>query len=153
LFWLIGASIGAIWLMWREDISLKITSILLSLGLLIAIFCYTRIHLKLRYYKTQIQEHAVTQGQANGRKIPLNIARYRKSVSSIWCVQLALVACYAPWGIAVVLYLNEIENDVAWLATEAMIYLNSSLNPILYCWKIREVRQAVKGIIRKLNCS
>jgi len=146
-FWLIGASCGAM-LVWREDISFKVTCILLSVGLLIAIFCYTRIHLKLRYYKTQVQDHAVLQGQANGRKIPLNIARYRKSVSSILFVQLALVACYAPWGIVVVLYLNEIENDVAWLATETLIYLNSSLNPILYCWKIREVRQAVKGIIR-----
>ena len=145
-FWLIGASCGAM-LVWREDISFKVTSTLLSLGLLIAIFCYTRIYLKLRYYKTQVQDR-VLQGQANGGMIPLNIARYRKSVSSILWLQLTLVACYAPWGIVVVLYLNEIENDVAWLATETLIYLNSSLNPILYCWKIREVRQAVKGIIR-----
>ena len=150
-FWFIGASCGAVWV-WRENISFKVTSILLSLGLFIAVFCYTRIHLKLRYYKTQVQGH-VLRGQANGRKIPLYIVRYRKSVSSILWVQLALVACYAPWGIVVVLYVNEMESDVAWLVTETLIYLNSSLNPILYCWRIREVRRAVKDIIRQLNCS
>ena len=82
----------------------------------------------------------------------MNIARYKKSVSSILWVQLALVACYAPWGIAVVLYVNGIGNDDAWLVSETLIYLNSSVNPILYCWKIRAVRQAVKDTIGQLYC-
>ena len=150
-FWLIGVLCGALWV-WREDISFKVTFIFLSLGLFTAIFCYTSIHIKLRYYKTRVQDNA-PQGQANGRKIPLNIARYRKSVSSVLWVQLALVACYAPWGIVVVLYVNEIESDVAWLVSETLVYLNSSLNPILYCWTIRVVRRAVKDIIRQSTCS
>ena len=82
----------------------------------------------------------------------MNMARYKKSVSSVLWVQLALVACYAPWGIAVVLYVNGIGNYVVWIVTETLVYLNSSLNPILYCWKIRAVRQAVKDTIRQLNC-
>ena len=152
-FWLIGASCGAIWVR-REDTSFKVTSIFVSLGLFIAIFCYTRIHIKLRYYKTRVQDNVLQGlGQTNGRKIPVNIARYKKSVSSVLWVQLALVACYAPWGIAVVLYVNGIENDVVWLVTETLVYLNSSLNPILICWTIRVVRRAVKDIIRQSNCS
>ncbi len=67
-------------------------------------------------------------------------------------VQLALVACYVPWVIVAVLDAKGIEHDVAWLATETLVMLNSSLNPILYCWKIREVKQAVKDIIRELYC-
>ena len=143
-FWLISASCGAIWV-WREDISFKVTSILWSLGLFIAIFCYTRIHIKLKYYKTRVQDNVL----AKGRNIPLNIARYRKSVSSVLWVQLALVACYIPWGIVAVLYVNEIENDVAWLVTETLVFLNSSLNPILYCRTIRVVGRAIQDIIRQ----
>ena len=37
--------------------------------------------------------------------------------------------------------------------TITLVFLNSSLNPLLYCWKIREVRQAVKEILRGLRCS
>jgi len=84
--------------------------------------------------------------------MPLNIARYKKTVSSILWVQLALLACYIPWGILALLFAMGIENGMAWIAAETMMYLNSSLSPILYCWKIREVRQAVKDIIRQLNC-
>ena len=30
-----------------------------------------------------------------------------------------------------------------------LMYFNSTLNPFLYCWKVREVRQAVKQTIRQ----
>ena len=33
-----------------------------------------------------------------------------------------------------------------------LVYLNSSLNPFLYCWRITEVRQAVKATIKKVYC-
>ena len=145
-FWLISVSLGAIRNS-RSDIALKAASTLLPLSLVISIFCYTRIFFKLRHQQVQ-----VTQVQANEREIPVNMARYRKSVSSVLWVQLALVVCYAPWGIAVVLYVNGIGNYVVWIVTETLVYLNSSLNPILYCWKIRAVRQAVKDTIRQLNC-
>ncbi|XP_078384689.1 adenosine receptor A3-like [Oculina patagonica] len=149
-FWLIAAPTG--WLRaWRRDIAIKETSVVIILCLLTSIFCYTRIHLKLRHQEAQVQNN-VPRGQQNGEGIPLNIARYKKTVSSIMWVQLALVACYVPWGIAAALYSNGIEHDVAWIAADTLILLNSTLNPILYCWKIREVKQAVQGTIRQLYC-
>lgn len=145
-FWFVCALLGSIRI-FRNDIAIKAVSTLIPLSLITSIFCYTRIFLKLRHQQVQTGPH----GQAN-RDIPLNIARYKKSVSNILWVQLTLVACYGPWGIAVVLYVNGIGNDVTWLVTETLIYLNSSLNPIVYCWKIRTVRQAVKQTIRQLYC-
>ena len=145
-FWFVCALLGSIRI-FRNDIAIKAVSTLIPLSLITSIFCYTRIFLKLRHQQVQTGPH----GQANG-DIPLNIARYKKSVSNILWVQLTLVACYGPWGIAVVLYVNGIGNDVTWLVTETLIYLNSSLNPIVYCWKIRTVRQAVKQTIRQLYC-
>ena len=149
-FWVIGASLG--WIrMWRRDVALRITSILIALSMLISIYCYTRIHLKLRHQQAQVQSQ-VSQEQPSGEGISLNVARYKKSVSSIMWVQLALVACYIPYGIIAMLDVNGIKNDVARFITETLVYLNSSLNPILYCWKIKEVRQAVKDTIRQLYC-
>ena len=82
----------------------------------------------------------------------MNIARYKKSVSSILWVQLALVACYIPWSIVALLSVIGIENDMAWITTETLVFLNSSFNPILYCLKIIEERQAVKATIKQLDC-
>ena len=146
-FWLISASVGSI-MMWRRDIAIMIASVYLTLCLVISFFCYTKIHLKLRHQ----QQNTVLRGQTNGRGIPMNIARYKKSVSSILWVQLALVACYVPWSILALLSAVEIEHYVAWITTETLVLLNSSLNPILYCLKIKEVRQAVKTTIKQLDC-
>ena len=149
-FWVIGASLGSIrW--WREDITFMLASIVLTLSLLTSIFCYTTIFFKLRHQQVQLQNH-VLQGQAKGGGTPLNIARFKKTVSSVLWVQLVLVACYVPFGILVVLNLNGIGSDVSLLVTNTLVFLNSSLNPIIYCWKIRKVKQVVKDTIRQLYC-
>ena len=150
-FWLIAAS-SALLRVWREDIADKKTSVLLILCLLTSIFCYTRIHLKLRHQQSHVQNNHVPDGQQDGGGIPLNIARYKRTVSSIMWVQLAFVACYVPWVIVALLRANGIGHVMAWIATQTLVYLNSSLNPILYCWKIRDVKQAVKSTIRQLYC-
>ena len=36
--------------------------------------------------------------------------------------------------------------------TITLVYLNSSLNPILYCWKVEEVRKTVKDTIGGVLC-
>ena len=149
-FWLISASFGLIRL-WRADITLMLAAIPVTLSLLTSIFCYMRIHLKLRHQQVQVQNQFL-QGQGNGGGIPLNIARFKKTVSSVLWVQLALVTCYVPFGIFVVLNLNGIGSYLYTLVTSTLVFLNSSLNPILYCWKIREVKQAVKDTIRQLYC-
>ena len=44
------------------------------------------------------------------------------------------------------------DDFIVWQFTVTLLYLNSSLNPFLYYWKIREVRQAVKETLRQLFC-
>jgi len=41
---------------------------------------------------------------------------------------------------------------IVWMSVETLLLLNSSLNPILYCWRINELRQAVKDTVRKFCC-
>ncbi|PFX17397.1 D(2) dopamine receptor A [Stylophora pistillata] len=73
--------------------------------------------------------------------VRLNIVQYKKIVSSIFWLQLTLVACYAPFIIVSLLRYKVLSGttiDALWLFTATLIYLNASLNPFLYCWKIRE---------------
>ena len=126
----------------------------ISLCLVTSIMAYTKIFLSLRHRRIQVQRH-VSQGQP-GQAIPLNIPRYRKAVYSALWVQVTLVVCYLPYGIAVALTPEKGLPLPVYLAREytpTFVYLNSSLNPLLYCWKIREVRQAVKETLRQNCCS
>ena len=70
-------------------------------------------------------------------------------------VQLALVFCYFPLFIFLTL-----ATTTNWLKTGSIfhsssltvVYFNSTLNPILYCWKIREIREAVKTTEKQVRC-
>ena len=130
----------------------RIGMISIMLSVIISLFSYTKIVLKLRQHQTSVQEN-IHQGMANAGGVPINLEQYKRTVVSIALVQIALVACYVPFLITLMLVqLNSIPNYVFFLVSTTFVYLNSSLNPFLYCWRIKEVRQAVLGTIKRF-CS
>ena len=138
---------------WNPQLLLLLLYIHLSLCLSIIIFSYMKIFFMLRHYQIQV---TVAQEQPR-QAIPLNIARYRKAVYSALWVQVILFICYLPFGITQALTdLKSVRfSSSVYLAKTfsfAFVFLNSALNPLLYCWKIKEVRQAVRDAIRQI-CS
>ena len=88
-------------------------------------------------------------------RVRLNMVQYKKVVSSIFWLQLTLVACYAPFLTVSLLRHTVLSGKTVyglWLFTATLVYLNSSLNPFLYCWKIKEVRMAVKNTAKAFCC-
>ena len=115
-------------------------------------FCYIKIFRTLTHLRRQT--HTGTENQ-------LDMARYKRAVSSALWLQFTLVICYLPFtlvNIVIAVTANSPQSTmpsslfVARSCAIVVTYLNSSLNPILYCWKIRPVRQAVKATIRQVFC-
>ena len=123
------------------------------LCLVISIASYTKIFRAISHHQAQIQDYAQQQpSQPNA----LNMARYRKAVyNAIW-VQSALAVCYFPQFIVrIVIFLSAKRFSNLFLIYGMGIFIlffNSTLNPFLYCWKISEVRRAVKQTIRQAIC-
>ena len=158
-FWLLSSAvIGLRYSAGYVETARSMLIALMLLSLLVSLVSYAKIYRRLRHQQRQVQIH-VPQPRPqpqNGEAILLNIARYKKTVSSIVCVQLALVFCYLPYMFVGMLLTNRIIPPTAWgvlflRGTITILYLNSTLNPILYCWRIREVKQAVKSTIRQLS--
>ena len=157
-FWLLSSVvIGLRYSTGYVETTRSILIALMLLSLLVSLASYAKIYRRLRHQQQQVQIH-VPQPQPqprNGEAILLNKARYMKTVSSIVCV-LALGFCYLPYMSVGMLLTNRIIPPTAWGslflgATITILCLNSTLNPILYCWRIREVKQAVKSTIRQLS--
>ena len=151
-FWAVSTASSTIGLFWSSLIIrswYRITNILLCL--VTSIFSYTKIFINLRHHQNQVQDQVQQPNQTNQR----NMARYRKAVSTALWLQFTLVACYLPYGVLkILLYHAKPPSSVylAWNYTFTLIFLNSTLNPILYCWKIDEVRHTVKNTIRQVLC-
>ena len=153
LLWLVS-TINATMYLLNPQITYLSANIGIALCLVTSILAYSRIFLTLRHNQIQVQGHVSQAQQRQSPAIPLNIARYRKAVSSVLWVQVTVVVCYLPYGIMEAVTFQEDVSLPVYIASEytsALVYLNSSLNPLLYCWKNREVRQAVKNTLR-LNC-
>ena len=148
--WLLPAVFSAM-SFWNPLIISWYGIIYISLCLIISIFSYTKIFFTLRRRQNQMQDHFQQPKQRN----QLNIGRYKKAVSTAIWLQLTLVACYLPYGTVEALRAKIGLSSSVYLAqscTITLVFLNSSLNPILYCWKLDEVRQAVKDTIRQVLC-
>ena len=150
IFWVISAVFSAMWL-WNPLITLWYGTVGIPLYLITLIFSYTKIFFSLRHRNIQIQNNVQKPSQTN----QLNIARYKKAVSMAIWLQLTLIACYLPNAVTAAFVINGgVSTSVynAWYYTVTLVYFNSSLNPILYCWKLNEVRQAVKDTMRQVLC-
>ena len=125
--------------------------LVISFCLVISVASYTKIFCTLRYHQAQVRDQ-----QQLSQTNALNMARFRKAVYSALWVQLALVVCYAPLcTVNIVIAHTKKYSFLLFVIYKVAIILlcfNSTLNPFLYCWKISEVRQAVKQTIREALC-
>ena len=129
--------------------------IVIPLCMVISVTSYSKIFLTLRilHHQTRAQDHV--QQEQPSQINALNVARFKKAVSSALWVQCTLVACYLPFSIVAALFGSSIVSPTKYLVyvfTVTLVDFNSSLNPFLYCWKISEVKQAVKQTIREALC-
>ena len=134
---------------WNSQVTTWYSSILTSLCLVLSTASFGKIFHALRHQQLQIHvQNQFHQGQSHEANL-FNMARYRKAVSSALWVQLALIICYLPIVILEPLTIQGLPPSIviARLYAGTLVNLNSTLNPILYCWKMNEVRQAVKEII------
>ena len=150
--WLAGASLALLSYFWNDPLSPTIGAALTLTAVIISVFCYTTIYVRLRQNQAQIRHHVHQRQPTRGESAPLNIARFKKTVSSIAWVQLALVVCYIPFGVVTIIATISGWTRISsllWVLATSLVNLNSSLNPILYFWKMREVRQAVQETMRQ----
>ena len=146
--------VGVLAYLWDPIVTSRCVKVALSVCLVTSFVCYVKIFFILRHNQIQVLDHFL-QRQIN-QPVSLNMARYRKAVSATLWVQMTLVVSYLPILITETLKAQRGMPLSLYLARESartLVLLNSSLNPLLYCWKIREVRQAVQDTIRELLCS
>ena len=123
-------------------------------GLVLATLVYIRIYITVRRHKNQI---LALQVQDTGEFMAetISFARLIKSAVGILYVYLVFLLCYLPFLISLVV--TEINGPSvplkSWfIFSLTLIFLSSSLNPVIYCWKLRHVRHAIMDILRNVPC-
>lgn len=112
---------------------------------------YCRIFTILRRHKKQIQnQNSITTGTRGISS--MEVAKYRKSVFTILFVLAAVALSYFPIVIrfAIVRFSKTEVSGFVMFVGGIVVFLNSSVNPLVYCWRMKEIRLFV---ISKLRCA
>ncbi len=121
-------------------------------GLLLTKLVYISIFLAVRRHKNQIQALQVQQvAQTDEMAI---FASLIKSTVGIFSVYMMFLICYLPLFICLAAIKSANNPSVAlkrfFLFSYTLMFLNSSLNPVVYCWKMRHIRHAVIDTLRNM---
>lgn len=93
--------------------------------------------------KRRKTKRQVTGGVKNGFKMQ----HFKKSVFNMFVIWFLMLLCYLPLictSILVNLLGRSYSIHLAFNFTTSVMFVNSSVNPIVFCWRIREFRAAVR---------
>ena len=124
-----------------------------GLCFLALLFSYLKVFKKIRRQQLQIQANQSTQSTD---QTAIKLAKYKKSVYTIFFIVALFLLCYVPSIIcmSVVVLLNWFNEpfSVVYHALFTLFYVSSSLNPLLYYNRIKEVRVEVKLLLKRIVC-
>lgn len=144
VYWLFAGLVASAWL-WNKALFSFIAFGFGCTHSLVTTIAYIKIYRGLRHHDHQIQDEAQVENLQQAGNT-LDVARYKRSASSMLWIFCLFVLCYLPYictdavrrfmGHTVFIQcINEFTITIA--------YLNSCLNPILYCLRHPAIRASV----------
>ena len=124
----------------------------ITICLLVNLVCFIKIHRIVRRHQLQI--HVQQQAVDNLTDTNNNhIRQSTRSAKSIFIYFLVMILCYTPlFFVHIISAINISNSIILWTFPITAAFMNSSINPFLYCWRIPELRTAVFKTTGLLSC-
>ena len=120
---------------------------LLTMGLI-----YFKISIVVRRHTVQVHAQPV-EAVAPNVESHSNFERLRKTAVGTFYVYLLFLACHLPIAIVILTGRQMDKMKHLLIYARTLLYLSSSLVPLVYCWKFRHIRCAIKNILRDIFAS
>ena len=150
--WVISALISLIRLFIPKNIMYVSFVIITSACIVTATLLSVKLYLTLRRHINQIHVPQVAQNDQGER-----VQRKRRSSMASLYVYLVFIVCYLP-NICVLIIIANISEPTIDLQhlqfyTLTLLFVNSTLNPLIYCWKMKGIQHTIVGTLRNLFSS
>ena len=149
IIWLTASFVAGLYFL-NERVQNFLSGVVTIVCLLTSTFCYLRISRIVRRHQIQIHAHqqAVQSFQNN-----LNMTRLKRSALNTFIFYIALKICYLPMYVLLTLdALSPKDRKTEWAFASTLVFFNSCINPLLYCWRLRQLRTAVVKTARQMLC-
>ena len=149
LIWLFSAFLSSLDL-WLPSGTELIYAVLDSACLVTSAILYCKIYAVVRHHMNEIRAQKVRQDAQNGEMVG-TLARLRKSAVGTFYIYLLFIICYLPntciYIAATISGATAVIKGVS-RYTFTLVLVNSSLNPLIYCWKMKDVRHVIMDMLR-----
>ena len=143
--WLLSGLLGFVWTQNTQSYYyVAITSFSISFSIIVLM--YFKIFRIVRRHQAQIQVQ-IEVGTKQKTSSQLHFARCTKSAVNTFYVCFLLFVCYFPYTCtACVIQLtgHSVNKYIALQFAGTVIFINSALNPLVYFWRVVEIRKAIK---------
>ena len=156
LTWVLSALLSSICYLVTENLNpfMNITIIVWSLCLIFLTVISCRLYFAVRVHTKQIQASQLNQTALSDELA--TASRLRKSAVSSFYVNFVFLVCYLPFycSLTTGIFFKKaaFTNSQIWqelfLLSRTLMFINSCLNPVIYCWRMRDIRHAIKDILR-----
>lgn len=137
---------------WSLRIFFLYITIFVCLCLIISVFCYVRIFKIVRHQQKKIQCQHQAVNLPQGSTIS-NLLQLEKSAINSFLFFIVMVLFYTPVSTYLsLIYATKDGSHSGWNVAITLVFINSSVNPFLYCWRMGDLRAAVMKTARKLFC-
>ena len=123
-----------------------------SVCLIIAGALCCKMHAVVRRHRNEINSALQVQQVAQNGKLASD-ARLEKTALATFYLYIVFLGCYVPYFCVRAAFRISGESVLRqhlFYYFLTLMYLNSSLNPLVYCWKMRNIRQAVMSLLRNI---
>ena len=148
--WAVSAVFPLVRLLIPWNIMYAVFGISESACIIAATFFSVRIYLSVRRHLNERQVLQLQQAPQTGQII--NTERLRKFAIMAVHVCLILIVCYLPISVVLVYVVtsgsNNVKTHLLLNFGLTLVFVNSSLNPLIYCWKVKHIRHTIIGLLR-----
>lgn len=153
IIWLIGAFSGTLWLYAPNMVKYNVM-IIIVLCLLAAAFSYVKIYRAVtRVIHSELTLKCAMERNENIREQTANMANFKSHALSTFLVYCLIILCYLPYFCVVFVITltgHSISKRFFYDMTATLVFINSSLNPLVYCWRLQGIRNAVRKTAKLL---
>ena len=150
--WVISALISLIRLFIPKNIMYVSFVIITSACIVTATLLSVKLYLTLRHHINQIHVPQVAQNEQGE-----SVQRKRRSAMASLYVYLVFIVCYLPNICVLIIIVNISEPTIdlqhLHFYTLTLSFVNSTLNPLIYCWKMKGIQHTIVGTLRNLFSS
>ena len=153
--WFLSVLLACLRVAWESVRSIFVV-VCITICFVLSSASYIKIYFIVRHHQIQIHAH---QQAVNSFNISVNIPDSsnmiisKKHALKTFIYFICMICCYLPYlSYSLLRTTSVIGYEENWTFTETVVFLNSSVNPFLYCWCNREIRTSAVMVVRRNMC-